>query len=142
MARVEDPNLPSGRFAQTYTGLINPTDTTSRALFTIPAASIIVGGNLIVNSTSSNSGGLGLSVGILGGLGNEYLNAWKPDNSTGSNGSVVIPQWQGFGAQASNYAQFGGNSIGSNALTVTGKITGAASGNPGPWVVVFNVLTV
>jgi hypothetical protein len=142
MARVEDPTLTAGRALQVFTGLINQTDTTSRALFTIPAGSIIVGGNLIVNSTASNATGLGLSVGIAGGLGNEYLNAWKPDNSTGSNGGVVIPQWQNFGAQSSNYAQFGGVSIGSNALTVTGKITGAASGNPGPWVVVFHVLDV
>lgn len=142
MARVEDPNLPSGRAAAFYTGLINPTDTTSRLLFTIPANSVIAGGHLIVNSTSSNASGLGLSVGVSGLLGNEYLNAWKPDNSVGSNGSVVIPQWQNFGAQSSNYAQFGGTSVGSNAIGVTGKITGAASGNPGPWIVVFQVLDV
>jgi hypothetical protein len=139
MARLEDPGFPAGRHLTVFTGLINATDTTSRALFAIPAASIIVGGNLIINSTSSNN--VGISVGIQGGLGNEYLNAWR-DNSLGSNGAVVIPNWQNFGAQSSNYAQFGGVSIGSNAITVTGKNNGPSTGSPGPWVVVFHVLDV
>ena len=145
MASINDPGFPGGRVPVYYTGDVNYTDSTARTLFTIPANSIIVGGQIIGHvASASNALGATLSVGILpsaGGAGTEYLNAYSIGPSQGSNYQSNVP-WTNFGAQNSNYGGYTSFSFGSNAIPVSGKVAGSPLGGSGPWTVVFAVLDV
>ncbi len=108
---------------QVYSATVARTDTTAKALFTLPANAIITG-VVVYSAAASNAGTTAtLSVGKSGTAG-AYVNALDV-KTAGTGAGTVVP----------NVAVLG--TIGTSAVPVTGIYaeSGGASSSGGPWTV-------
>ena len=111
------------QFAQT--GSVARTNTTAKTLFTLPQDAVIIGLSVIGAAVSNAGTTATISVGVVGGNGHDYLNAYDVKGATGA------------GQQVPSAATLPATALTADtSVTAIYAETGTASTSGGPWVVV------